>query len=75
MIMSDSQVSLLSMDVEGRNNELLNKVIKRDGSDSPGTKLFHRRSILRNIENNPNSTDVHKRRVSLQESQLESSSS
>ena len=78
MIMSDSQVSLLSMDLEGKNREqvlakLLEKQkIKTEGNESEtDSKGKKRKSILRQ-STLPFSELTHRRRVSLQESQLNS---
>ena len=81
MIMSDSQVSLVSMDMEGKNREQVLAMIQEkqrmkaeqsNDSDASvctegGFKLHKRKPILRQTSATPGD---HKRRVSLQESHL-----
>jgi hypothetical protein len=82
MIMSDSQVSLLSMDIQDKNREHVLTIIqerqrlKQDGHESDGSidrnKPYKRKSILRQASSPPTEL-THRRRVSLQDSQLSNS--
>ena len=81
MIMSDSQVSLLSMDIQDKNREHVLTIIREKqrmkssdaGHESDGlidrNKPFKRKSILRQSTSPPTEL-THRRRVSLQETQL-----
>lgn len=68
LVMSDSQVSLVSMDIEGKTNKMLHVIDENNPSILTGTINFKKKSILR--QSNSNSDTCLKRRVSLQDNQL-----
>lgn len=65
MIMSDSQVSLVSMDMGGLRNKDVSGALSTLGSTAGATGAYKRKSILRH--GSLGSSDVLKRRVSLQD--------
>lgn len=65
LVMSDSQVSLVSMDIEGKTKMVLDVIDENDPNCLASKIGFKKKSILR--QSNSNSDTCLKRRVSLQE--------